>query len=731
MTSGSTKPSAAAAPFAARPGRVLAGRYRLVRPIGRGASAWVWLAEDPNLKRQVAIKMLHDGLVADSKFLDRFRAEAQAAAALSHPNVLAVHDWGEHEIPFLVTEHLGGGSLRSMLDAESTLSPSQAIGVGLEACRGLHFAHRQRFVHRDIKPANLLFGEDARLRIADFGLARAIAESGWTEPNSNLVGTVRYASPEQAQGKRLTGKSDVYSLGLTLIEAVTGEPVFTGDTAVGVLMARVEQDVVIPDLPPRLADALRAMTVRNPEERPDSAKAGVALLGAAEGLPRPGALVLAPPAVRLEPDPAPNAVAPAVDPAPAAPTEPDVDASVDAQMELVDNSSPMEDEDSPSAAENSPAAPVATAAPTVPAAPVPESAPAEPQTPEPSAAEKVAAARSALEDTRQAPVVDLDSTQVADIDVDATEHAGPPVVRSDDDDGPTRRWPWLVITTLAIAAAAWFAYNQFEASIPAELAVPDVVGLDRDAALAELGDTWLVSEKLDRVADVPQGAVIRTEPAAGELLAEGETVDYWISLGLPLVRVPNADIVGRSQEQAAATLEAIGLTVGEITRINDETVGAGLVISVEAAAPELPQGDPVDLTVSLGPVTRVVPAPQAGLDIAVYIETLAEQGLGHTLGEVFDEEVLAGEVISINPEPGSDIERGGVVEILVSLGPEPVPVPDISGELIGPAIERLELAGFVPIGEGNFRCPAVGTDPPEGSLVQPGEPVTVILTECE
>ncbi len=724
MTSGSTTPSAAAVPFAARPGRVLAGRYKLVRPIGRGASAWVWLAEDPNLNRPVAIKMLHDGLVADTTFLDRFRAEAQAAAALSHPNVLAVHDWGEQEIPFLVTEHLGGGSLRSMLDAGSTLSPSQAIAVGLEACRGLHFAHRQRFVHRDIKPANLLFGGDARLRIADFGLARAIAESGWTEPNSNLVGTVRYASPEQAQGKRLTGKSDVYSLGLTLIEAITGEPVFTGDTAVGVLMARVEQDVQIPDLPPRLADALKAMTIRDPEDRPDSAKAGVALLTAAEGLPRPTALVLAPPAVRLEPqpDPDPDAAAAAtpVPPATEVPAVEDVDASVDAQMDVVETSSPLDDE-----APEPAAAPPVAAAPTVPATPRPVS--------EPTPAEKVAAARTALDETRQTPKDNLDTTQLAGADdVDATEVSGPSIAgAADEDDGPTRRWPWLLLTTVAIAAAAWFAYNQFEASLPAELAVPDVVGMDRESALAELGDTWLVSEKLDRVADVPQGAIIRTDPAAGELLAEGETLDYWVSLGLPLVRVPSADIVGRSEQQAAATLDAIGLSMGEITRINDEAIGEGLVISVEAAAPELPQGDPVDLTVSLGPVTRVVPTPQAGLDISLYLETLTEQGLGNTLGEVFDEEIPAGQVISITPPPGTNIERGEIVEILLSLGPEPVAVPDISGELIGPAIERLELAGFVPIGEGNFRCPAVGTDPPEGSLVQPGEPITVILTECE
>jgi serine/threonine-protein kinase len=641
MTTGSTTPSTALQPFAASAGTELAERYRLVRAIGQGASASVWLADDLSLKRPVAIKMLHQGLAADTAFLDRFRAEAQSAAGLNHPNVLAVHDWGEAEVPFLVMEHLAGGSLRSMLDSGARLSPSQAIGVGLEACRGLHFAHRQRLVHRDIKPANLLFGADARLRIADFGLARALAESGWTEPNANLVGTARYASPEQAQGKRLTGESDVYSLGLTLLESITGEPAFTGDTAVGTLMARVENDVVIPDLPERLAEALQAMTRRDPEERPDSAKAGVALLKAADGLPRPEALRLVGP----------------------------------------------------------------------PKMPVPETARAS--------------------DTAATNLdTDIDATKHVTA-VEQTEIQETPVVQGPADDGPARRWPWLVVTTLLLAVAGWFAYNQVEAALPADVAVPDVVGFEREAALTELGDSWILVQKLDRVADVDQGSVIRTNPAAGELLAEGETLEYWVSLGRPLIRVPVSDIVGRTEQQAAATLESIGLTVGAVERVNDESIGTGLVIAATSEAAEVPQGDSVNLTVSLGPVTREVPAAQAGVDIAVYIEALTERGLGNTVGEIFDEEVPAGEVISITPEPGTAIERGEVVDIVLSLGPEPVAVPDISGELIGPAIERLELAGFIAIGDGNFRCEAVGTDPPEGTLVQPGEPITVILTECE
>ena len=158
-------------------GRVLGGRYRLLAPIGAGASAQVFLADDARLKRRVAVKLLHASLPGDEAFLRRFRAEAQAAAGLNHPNLLAVYDWGEDEVPFLVTEFLGGGSLRAMLDQGQRLSISQATLIGLEAARGLDYAHRRGFVHRDIKPANLLFDEDGRLRIADFGLARALAEA--------------------------------------------------------------------------------------------------------------------------------------------------------------------------------------------------------------------------------------------------------------------------------------------------------------------------------------------------------------------------------------------------------------------------------------------------------------------------------------------------------------------------------------------------------------------------
>ena len=230
-------------------GRVLGARYRLVAPVGTGASAQVFVADDLTLRRRVAVKVLHPALAEDEKFLGRFQSEARAAAALSHPNLLAVYDWGEDDTgPYLVTEFLAGGSLRAMLDAGNRLTPSQALLVGLEAARALDAAHRRGFVHRDIKPANLLFGDDGRLRIADFGLARALSEAGWTDPGDGLVGTARYAAPEQAKGSRVDGKADLYALGLVLVEAVTGSVPLTGDSALGTLMARVDVPVPVPEV---------------------------------------------------------------------------------------------------------------------------------------------------------------------------------------------------------------------------------------------------------------------------------------------------------------------------------------------------------------------------------------------------------------------------------------------------------------------------------------------------
>ena len=265
-----------------RIGQVLGGRYRLLAPIGTGASATVYLADDVVLRRRVAVKVLHDALAGDASFLKRFQAEARSAAALNHPHIMAVHDWGQGEVPYLVTELLDGGSLRAMLDQGSFLDLAQARHVGIETARALDYAHRRGFVHRDIKPANLLFDDEGTVRIADFGLARALAEAAWTEPAGAVLGTARYASPEQAQGSVLDGRSDVYSLGLVIIESVTGRLPFTADTTLGTLMARVDRQVPVPPELGPLAPALSAAGVPNPADRPDAAEFATMLTAAGD-----------------------------------------------------------------------------------------------------------------------------------------------------------------------------------------------------------------------------------------------------------------------------------------------------------------------------------------------------------------------------------------------------------------------------------------------------------------
>ncbi len=674
----------------------MGGRYLLIRSIGRGSSATVFEAEDTTLERHVAVKVLHQQLSTDPTFLESFAKEARSAASLSHSNIMSVHDWGKDGtdgdgIPFLVSELLGGGSLRNMLDEGAVCSPSQVIAFGIDACRALHYAHREELVHRDITPANLMFTRDGTLKIADFGLARALADSGWTEPGKTLVGTARYSSPEQAQGKRLTAASDVYSLGLILIEALSGSAPFSADTLLGTLTARVESDVPIPEgIPDKLGDVLRGMTQRNPEDRPSSHDAGVGLLGAAKGMPRPAPL----PLVGLP-------EAPNVEPSDAG----DGDTG-DKHNERVERNESDE---------------VFTAS-----------------SKESATPGMIAGTQTANLDDDIAviadPHADPDQT-IVDV-AEQTTVSGVPVVETGDE--PARRWPVLLLSVIVFAAIGWFGWQQVTGANVAVGVVPDVTGLSVDEAIAELGTTWETVEKLERDAQVAQGLLIRTEPVAGAELEAGSELSYWVSLGLPLVRVPEDDLLGRSQAQGVATLESLGLAIGNVESENSETVASGNVIAVVTDSLELPLGGEVDLVVSLGPLGRVIPSVDETTDAEQLVVDLEEAGLVVARLDEFDDEVDEGIVVSISPPSGTTIGRGEQVEVTVSLGPAPVVIPNTSGLSLTETLDLLDGAGFLselvgPNGQdgGQFAsCAVVGTDPPSPTELQPGNVVQILMSDC-
>src|SRR5947208_2470368 len=213
------------------------GRYRILRKLGSGGMANVYLAEDEDLGRRVAIKILNDRYANDELFIERFRREAKSAAALSHPNIVSIYDRGEAEGTYYIAmEVIEGRSLKELILTRGPLPISQAVVYTLEILEALRFAHRHGIIHRDIKPHNILIGE--RLKVTDFGIARAGA-SQMTEAGS-IMGTAQYLSPEQARGAPVTASSDLYSVGIVLYEMLTGKVPFAGDSATQIAPPRRE-----------------------------------------------------------------------------------------------------------------------------------------------------------------------------------------------------------------------------------------------------------------------------------------------------------------------------------------------------------------------------------------------------------------------------------------------------------------------------------------------------------
>jgi len=252
-------------------------RYELGEIIGFGGMSEVHLARDHRLNRDVAIKILRADLARDPSFYLRFRREAQNAAALSHPAIVAVYDTGEAEtptgpLPYIVMEYVDGVTLRDIVHTDGPLPPRRAIEAIADACNALNFSHENGIIHRDVKPANIMISNANAIKVMDFGIARAIADSSSVTQTAAVIGTAQYLSPEQASGNPVDARSDVYSLGCVLYEILTGDPPFTGDTPIAVAYQHVREDPVPPSdrhdgISPDLDAVVLKALAKNPENR--------------------------------------------------------------------------------------------------------------------------------------------------------------------------------------------------------------------------------------------------------------------------------------------------------------------------------------------------------------------------------------------------------------------------------------------------------------------------------
>lgn len=632
-------------------GQLVDGRYEVVQRIARGGMATVYLAVDRRLDRDVALKVMHPHLAeggAGADFVARFRREARAAARLTHPGLVGVYDQGlDGETSYLTMEYVDGVNLRRHLAERGSLTVGETLRVAEQVLDALAAAHRAGLVHRDIKPENVLMAEDGRIKVADFGLARAVTEVTSTTTGT-VFGTVAYLAPELVVKGTSDARTDVYAAGVLVYEMLTGTQPFTGETPIQIAFQHVNSDVPAPSdtaswIPVELDELVGALASRDPDDRPADAAAALALL---------------------------RRTRTALD-----------DATLDRRVDVA-----------PSVA--------------LPHATDPESDD-DGTGPTRTGAARTVAPSHADEDESPADAttrIDTPGRTVA-LPIGAITPGGP--VPPADGAGPARRsrrrWWWLAAALVLVAGIAGGSWWYFSDGPGAFTTVPQVTDLTEDDAVAALRAAGLEADPVQAFDDdAPTGTVFAADPTDGDRVRKDGTVTLQVSKGPDLVPVP-ADLVGKLQDEARDLLDAAFLASDVVPGNHyDDAAPVGAVLAttdaatggepVEAGA-MVKRGSTVWLTLSDGPapvtVTSVV-----GATLEQATTQLQDLGLVVATEEVFSDTIAAGSVVSQAPESGADAKRTDTVTIQVSKGPETVPMPNLTGKQYDEAARILQELGL-------------------------------------
>ena len=626
-----------------RRGTIFAGRYRLERKLGSGGMADVWLAEDQELGRKVAIKMLHERYANDTQFVERFRREATHAAGLSHPNVVSIYDRGEAEGSyFIVMEYVEGRTLKELLVTRGPCPVPVAISYVRQVLAALRYAHRNGIVHRDIKPHNVLVDHEGRVKVADFGIARA-GSSQITEAGS-IIGTAQYLSPEQARGAPVDESSDLYSTGIVLYELLTGDLPFTGETPVEIAMKHLSQvppspSSIRPEIPRDLDLVVLRALAKEPADRYRSAKEmdrDLELVGRGEpvGTETEAAATMV---LRGE-----TTAATTVRPVPAGFGGDERYRSYDSEVRtgrawwpwllavgvaialgiagwfVYDDVRDRIDANEPVAVDNY------------------------------TGILEQNAVDLIVGDGFEAKVVRRPNADVQ------------PRYVFQQEPEPGTRLPKDSIVTVIVSTGK------------PKVSVPFVVGKSRDTAVAELTQRDLEATVVEVNSERQSGIVTAQNPRAGTVLVSGASVRINVSKGPKPIAVPS--VVGSTYELAAAQLQSAGFTVGRVDVESNEPAGT-VVTQNPPGNSTATRGSPVTLSVSRGPSTVSVP-DVSFQSVADARATLRAAGFRVAVTQQeTDDETLDGVVISQDPPASSQADPDALVTLTVGTY---VPPPDVT-----------------------------------------------------